>query len=645
MSSSDEDELIIPTHKKTQDAFTKGLQTKISDQQFVETGYFFAEQFLEMIEWIGKRKEYVVEVHGWGQYDANGDGIRDHEFEFEGRILKKPSFHLFETNLLIYITEFQIDKNAFHVPYILNLTPFSHKGLSDVANVKERLAQIPILKTIFKAQRNSRLFITKFLLKNRYLRDTGNEIGFAKMQFENAMVFIDRYEMENQIEAIMIGNLIKRGKKVPAIMQGTVVPNQIFKNMIIIHTATVIKDFLAFNPISKETYMTPADKNTSSIPMDKPHEEKSDFLIEGPINMPVLRRHSRSAFSWFKPHTMYFALGKTRKSRKNIIEVENLTVQFGKRVIIEKASFVVEKGSIMGIIGESGAGKSTTVKAFLGELDYTGKITIMGINAKETKRLAPHIGYVPQDLSLIYHDFNALENMIHFGRQYDLEEEYITRRSKQILKDLNIAPYMDKPVGELSGGQKRRVSIAMAMVHDPTLLILDEPTSGLDPMTRFSLWRFLDRINKLFNITLVVISHYLDEIEYSDKSAIYLKGKGFFDYDSPANLKKKLPGQGKSLEITLESIEQRAMTVLKTLPIVEEIVQRGERIRLLSDLPMEQLRTETLDLLEKEQIAIYRCESDVEVDIMDYFTIFSRKLGSGQQFHTKSKLFSPRKKD
>ncbi|MHA1732280.1 MAG: ATP-binding cassette domain-containing protein, partial [Promethearchaeota archaeon] len=175
----------------------------------------------------------------------------------------------------------------------------------------------------------------------------------------------------------------------------------------------------------------------------------------------------------------------------------------------------------------------------------------------DPKAITPLYGYVPQDLSYIYHDFTPVENCIHFGRQYGLSEEVLTQRAKQILKDLGVEDQMDKMVKDLSGGQKRRVSIAIAMVHNPSILFLDEPTSGLDPLTRFDLWRYLDVINKQYGISLVVISHYLDEIEYSDKAAIYLNGVGFHDYNSPQKLKETISRGGVAMEVTLEKVSLR----------------------------------------------------------------------------------------
>jgi ABC-2 type transport system ATP-binding protein len=453
------------------------------------------------------------------------------------------------------------------------------------------------------------------------------------------MQWIDKNHFEYHLTGIFLGEFQDGTGKlaVPAITRGELILEKNYREIDFLlkpsHIAAIPRPFREILTLKDFSSGSPNDdgENTPFLSIDSMQfaSQSTLPLVEAIFITQKLTTVNQLAFI---PSFMQIKLSAPRKKLNQIVEIHDLTVHFGKRTILKNASFAVEKGDIMGIIGESGAGKSTTIKAILGELPYTGEIRVMGIDAKHKKRISPLYGYVPQDLSLIYHDFTALENCVHFGRQYGMDEAYLTRRSKQIFFDLNIAEIMDKPVGELSGGQKRRISIAMAMVHNPMLLILDEPTSGLDPMTRFDLWKFLDRINKLYGITLIVISHYLDEIEYSDKSAVYLRGVGFYDYDTPANLKKKLPGKGIATEIILDHIDLRAMTALESITEIEEIVQRGERIRILFEVAYSIVHEKITSLFTKLGIVIYRFIPKTEIDMMDYFTIFSRRLGSGHIF-------------
>jgi ABC-type multidrug transport system ATPase subunit len=277
----------------------------------------------------------------------------------------------------------------------------------------------------------------------------------------------------------------------------------------------------------------------------------------------------------------------------------------------------------MGIIGESGAGKSTLLRALLGEVEYGGEAKVFGIDAHSTKQISPFIGYVPQDLSRMYGNFNALENIVAFGRQYGIPDDILIQRGKEILKDLNIDDVANQKVDSLSGGQKRRVSIAIAMVHNPYLLFLDEPTSGLDPLSRYNLWEYLDLINRRYNITLCVISHYLDEIEYCDSACIFLRNVGFYDWDTPIGLKKKLPGKGLAMEVTLEKVTVEALEQLRKLPEVDFVIQRGERFRILSNAPTVALSQKVMKVLESHNMAIHSLENKVQIDVIDYFTYVS----------------------
>jgi ABC-2 type transport system ATP-binding protein len=555
-----------------------------------EHGFFTNTQFDELYEWVNKRIQYILNILIIGRFAKNTIG-----FQIKGQIVPLGSF-LEKRSIIILASEVDSLEISSNQPYVIEINSKSAKAL-----------KLPGKKEKFQ--------LLSYVVENTFQKPEKKILGFTKRTFHRAMEYQDRHLNDWHIRVITVGKMTEAGFPQYAVLNGLIDSKKKYRKKINLTECELHADILRNEKDTSISYQ----KSVLSVYLRK-------------IGFRDYEYH------YFEPEILVVILEESRLIKQNIITVKNLTVKFGKRTIINNASFNVRHGSIIGIIGESGAGKSTTVKALLAQVKYKGEISIMGIDAQETKRIAPHIGYVPQELTMIYHEFNAFENLVHFGTQYGLEEREITQKAKNILKDLQMSEYMETPVEELSGGQKRRVSIAVALVHDPTILILDEPTSGLDPMTRFSLWRFLDRINKIYGITLIVISHYLDEIEYSDKSAIYLKDIGFFDYDSPDALKKKLPGGGMALEITLDQIDTRAKSVLEEIPQVEAVIPRGVRIRVLSSIPTEEMEIVAKRKLEQAGIDVYSLTAKIEVDMMDYFTYFSRKMGAGKIFDEKNSL-------
>jgi ABC-2 type transport system ATP-binding protein len=588
---------------------------------------------------------------------------------------------LFGINRKIQISELLIHVNTISFKYredlpqqdiILDLPyVFTYHNRRSIVNFLVKA--IPGLRYLLKTRDKSIIRFEQFELINTLIKAKGDVFGFSAKNFADTLQIVDKFVQSRKMEGLFSGffvtkNIENKINMIPAILKGEILKermifddgfgvksNVLLRDIFSVNTPpTLINKVIRMGTVLPECLLT---KNEIDIPVRINTQFFEPEFIKKLRNLSnVERKEKRNgniqedneslqknlvdsdlkdkliANAYFHPISIYLKIGPARSEVQNIIRVKDLTVKFGKRVILNKVNFTIEKGSMIGIVGESGAGKSTTVKAMLGQLKYEGKIRILGIDALETKRIAPYIGYVPQDLSLIYHDFTPMENCIHFARQYGLDEDEITPKAKQILGDLNLGAWIDKKVGDLSGGQKRRVSIAMAMIHNPMIIILDEPTSGLDPMTRFDLWRYLDKINKTYGITLIVISHYLDEIEYSDKSAVYLNGVGFFDFDKPHALKEKLPGKGFCLEVTLEKVELKASDLIKSVPNVEEVVQRGERIRVLSNNDLNTLIEPITKILEENEIKVSRIDENAHVDMMDYFTIYSRKIGSGKLF-------------
>ncbi len=275
------------------------------------------------------------------------------------------------------------------------------------------------------------------------------------------------------------------------------------------------------------------------------------------------------------------------------INCENLSIYAGGTLIVDSVSMNIKHGKILGILGESGAGKSTFIKGLLGMRKTTGFCQIYGMNMNKrtSRRIRPIYGYVPQDLGKIYHNFTTFENLLYFGNQYGLTEREIMSRAKRLLRSLEIEDKMDELVKNLSGGQKRRVSIAIGLIHSPMFLILDEPTSGLDPVVRENLWLVLTKINEQFKTTLVVITHYPEESRFCNLVAIFGRKRGMIDFGQPKMLLVNLPGKGRSIEISFADVKEKATARLELIEGIEKVLENkaGTNFSIFTNLNIDRL--------------------------------------------------------
>ncbi|MFX0137190.1 MAG: prenyltransferase/squalene oxidase repeat-containing protein [Candidatus Hodarchaeota archaeon] len=273
-----------------------------------------------------------------------------------------------------------------------------------------------------------------------------------------------------------------------------------------------------------------------------------------------------------------FGLGKkfaiSYLERFPAIRCDNLSIFAGRKLIVDSMTMSLDHGEILGVLGESGAGKSTFVKGLLGMRRFKGISEVYGMNVKKkAKKMRPIYGYVPQDLSKIYSDFTVLENLIYFGGQYGLAESEIKRKARRILRALEIEDKMHELVKSLSGGQKRRVSIAIGLIHNPIIVWMDEPTSGLDPVVRENLWLTLTRINEQFNTTLIVVTHYPEESRFCNKVVIFGRNRGMIDFGRPKDLISQLPGEGRTVELALKEVTKKALERLKSIDGFETVLE------------------------------------------------------------------------
>lgn len=196
-----------------------------------------------------------------------------------------------------------------------------------------------------------------------------------------------------------------------------------------------------------------------------------------------------------------------------IINAQNLARHFGKVEAVRDVSFTVKQGLCVGLLGPNGAGKTTTMRMIMGLTAPTsGKIDVFGAPAATLERaMRARIGLVPQEDNLDP-DLSVAENLAIYGRYFGLPKDYIAHRVPELLEFMRLADKQNARVMMLSGGMKRRLVIARALIANPDLIILDEPTTGLDPQARLLIWQQLTALKKQGK-TLLLTTHYMDEAQ------------------------------------------------------------------------------------------------------------------------------------
>lgn len=208
---------------------------------------------------------------------------------------------------------------------------------------------------------------------------------------------------------------------------------------------------------------------------------------------------------------------------EKIIEISNLEVSFGKHIVLKDINLTVEKGEILGLLGPSGSGKTTLVKAFIGMNKATkGKVKVLSETMPSLK-VIPNIGYMAQSDAL-YEDLSGLDNLLFFGELYGFKGKAAKERAMELLTLVELQDHYKKAIKHYSGGMKRRLSLAIALMHKPELLILDEPTVGIDPILRKSFWDEFERIRK-GGCTIIVTTHVMDEANKCDRLALIREGE------------------------------------------------------------------------------------------------------------------------
>ncbi len=237
----------------------------------------------------------------------------------------------------------------------------------------------------------------------------------------------------------------------------------------------------------------------------------------------------------------------------SIITTEQLTKVFpGDIRAVDSIDFEVKAGEIFGFLGPNGAGKTTTIKMLNTLLQPTsGTAVVAGFDVlKNPADVRRSIGYVAQDVGVDEHG-TGRENLTLYGHFYRLDGKTLKRRVKELFELVDLIGYEDKMVSTYSGGMRKRLDIAMGLIHQPQLIFLDEPTAGLDPQTRVHIWDYIRDLAKAIGITIFLTTHYMEEADrLADRIAIIDRGQ-IMVMGTPSKLKESIGGD----VVTLSSCE------------------------------------------------------------------------------------------
>lgn len=256
---------------------------------------------------------------------------------------------------------------------------------------------------------------------------------------------------------------------------------------------------------------------------------------------------------------------------KNIIEIKNLNKSFKEVKAVNDLSFKIKEGELFAFLGVNGAGKSTTINIMCGQLEKdSGKVYINGKDIDfELDDIKKDIGVVFQN-SVLDQQLTVYENLECRGSLYNILGDSIKKRIDELSELLEFKDFLYRSVNKLSGGQRRRIDIARALLHKPKILILDEPTTGLDPQTRKTLWEVINSLQKKENMTVLLTTHYMEEAVDANYVVIIDEGK-ICSQGTPIELKNQYTRD----YITFYNINEED---IKKLNLEYEKISNGYRI-------------------------------------------------------------------
>ena len=288
-----------------------------------------------------------------------------------------------------------------------------------------------------------------------------------------------------------------------------------------------------------------------------------------------------------------------------IIKTENLTKRFKNVTAVDGLNLEIKQGRIFGLVGPDGSGKTTTMRMLAAIMDPSeGDATIAGFNLrKQAEQIKEHIGYMAQQFAL-YGDLSVLENLNFFADVYGVRGKKRKQRIEMLLEFARLTEFTNRRAGRLSGGMKKKLGLACALIHEPDILYLDEPTTGVDPVSRREFWDILANLH-VDGTTILVNTPYMDEAERCSRVGLMYKGK-LIEQGTPNQIKALIPGELMEFKPTSDSVWgvgllRKANKILSTQEGVLEVQTYGDLMHVFVD-NIEQRHSQLETALAAEQI-------------------------------------------